>query len=264
MNKNIFFILTIVLSFKGYSQISGKIYNIKTKQPIQYVSVELLDKNKGALSDKLGFFTINSNDISANDSLSLRLIGYQSKKFMISDILNNQIDSFFLVPISYQLPEVNVTSQNNCETTLTGINTKSNGVFFQDVGYQLSVYCKNKSQLKNSVISKVRFKIRNEGKHNAPFRVHIYNILAPKEGFFVAMEWIYTDDSYFYMDELTRKKYRSQKYGQVLGAIESSKLDNYTYIKSLGGKWHKFIFPFLQEEGKSYNALIGAEITICE
>ena len=204
-----------------------------------------------------------------------------------------------MTPLSYQLPEVNVIPHNNCETTLTGINTKSNGVFFQDVGYQLSVYCKNESPLKKSVISKVRFKIRNEGKPNAPFRIHIYNvnlkdttpshellsenlivsspkkgwfiinvekynIQVPQEGFFVAMEWIYTDDSYFYMDELTRKKYRSQKYGQVLGAIQSSEIDNYTYIKTLGGKWIKYIFPFLKEQGISYHALIGAEITTCE
>jgi len=309
MNIYIHLIFSLLLIFPSFGntqtikKISGKILDAEIKKPIQYVTVEIEGKNKGALTNKTGFFTFNIDETFNKDSLSIRIIGYQPKKIAVKEFLKNNKaghlnNPIYIEPLTYTLPEVVFSSDKECEKVLSGVNTKSNSALIWGVGYQFSVYCQNKQSLKNGVISKVRFYLKNEGKPKTPFRIHIYsvnlidttpgiellhenlivsadkakwfevdvekyNIPLPKEGIFVSMEWIYTDEKYYYISEPHRKKHSSQQYGQVLGAIEGSKLDNYTYFKKLGGKWNKFIYPPLYEEGKTYNALIGAEITYC-
>ena len=277
--------------------ISGMVFNKETTQPLQYVAVEIEGKNIGVLTDKTGLFLLDINKTVSTDSLSLRILGYELKKISIKDILLKNDNSIFLTPLTFTLPEVTVSVDKNMPKIMLGINSKRNSVFFMRVGNQLAVFCENKNQSIDGRISKVRFYLGREGEHQTPFRIHVYSvnlkdttpgnellnenlivfsdkrkwfeidiekykINVPPEGFFVSMEWIYTDDSYFFMDEPARKKYRSKQYGQTLGAIQSSEFGNITYIKSLGGEWVKFINPFLQKENKSINALIGAQVTI--
>ena len=309
MNRYIYFItsLFLMISFCGHAQttkkIFGKIIDAQSQKPLQYVTIEVEGKNKGVLTDQTGFFALNVDETFNDDSVSIRIIGYQPKKKAVKEFLRNNKtghlnEPIMLDPFAYVLPEVVFSSKKECEKVLSGVNTKTNSALIWGVGYQFSVYCQNNYPLKNGIISKLRFYLKNEGNPQTPFRVHIYsvnltdttpeiellpenlivsadkakwfevdvkkyNISSPKEGFFVSMEWIYTDDKYYYIHEPHRKKYRSKQYGQVLGAIKGSKLSDYTYFKKLGGKWYKFIYPPLQEEGKTYNALIGAEIIYC-
>ena len=282
------------------NELLGYIYCNESKLPIQYATVELVDNNIGALTNKKGYFSISLTKKNNNGLVGIRMLGYKPKSLKLDSWSKNKIDTIYLIKDTIDLKEVTISSQKiNCPPYLLGINTKSNAVFFENVGNQIAVFCKNENNNKNGKINSLRFYIKSGGKYNAPFRVHLYsvgkdglpneellrenlivaankkkwfevdvdslNITIPKAGFFIAMEWIYTDESFHYLSEANRKKYSQQQYGQKLGAVESKELNDYTYLKRLGGKWYKFIIPNLQKESISYNALINGKVTYsCE
>lgn len=289
-------LIPICSKAQNSTEFSGYVYSNETKLPIQYATIELIDNNIGALTNKQGYFSMFLTEKNKNGLLNIRMLGYKPQSQDLNSFIKSKKDTIYLIKDTINLTEVIINSQDaNCPQEFIGINEKSNAVFLENVGSQIAVFCKNINPNKNGKINSLRFYIKSGGKYNAPFRVRIYdvgeagnpgrellkenlvvtankkkwfdvnvdslNISVPKLGFFIAMEWIFTDESYYYLSEANRKKYTKQQYGQSLGAIEGSKLDNYTYIKSLGKGWSKVVFPFLQEVGKSYNALINAKVT---
>jgi len=170
------------------------------------------------------------------------------------------------------------------------------------LGTKMAVYCKNPNPSVKGKINVVKFYIGEDGIYNAPFKVHIYNlnvadstpgkdlildnlvvsadkkgwfevnvakynIDAPAEGFFVAMDWIFTKEEYK-QDTVKYKSngedYTTQGYGQTIGTVtDSPDLGSVTFFKSLGGRrWGRFSLP--DEQGKRHiiNALMQAEVSV--
>jgi hypothetical protein len=171
------------------------------------------------------------------------------------------------------------------------------------LGTKLAVLCKNPNKLLKGKINQVAFYIGKEGMYNAPFKVHIYSVNVadttpgkdlimdnlvvtadtvgwfkvnvsnygidvPADGFFVAMEWIYTKADYMQRDTASSNNdgFTTQNYGQTIGTVtDDPNMRSLTYFKDMGGRhWGKFILP--DEQGKNHviNALIQAEITVKE
>lgn len=288
--------ITMYSEAQGLNELLGYIYCNESKLPIQYATVELEENGIGALTNKKGYYSISLTKNTNNGLVGIRMLGYKPKTLKLDSWSKNKIDTIYLIRDTIDLKEATISSQKiNCPPYLLGIKTKSNAVFFENAGNQIAVFCKNVNESKKGKINSLNFYIKSGGKYNAPFRVHLYdvdenglpgkellkenlivaankkkwfevdvdslNITIPKTGFFIAMEWIYTDESFHYLSEANRKKYRQKQYGQILGAVESKELNDYTYLKRLGGKWYKFIIPNLQKESISYNALINAKVT---
>ena len=98
-------------------------------------------------------------------------------------------------------------------------------------------------------------------KGNAWFKIDVskYKILVPKNGYFVAMEWIFTDKKYFYEIQISGKK--DTMYGQCLGRISDEKVVPNSWSYGLGTVWRKNEKPS-KFQGKIiyYNQLISSEI----
>lgn len=84
--KNFIVALLCLISGNSFAQtitVKGKIYDNETKEPINGATVQLLSNNAiGATSNISGAFMLS--DISANDSLIVKYIGYKSIKVSVS------------------------------------------------------------------------------------------------------------------------------------------------------------------------------------
>lgn len=94
----------------GYSQLySGKVIDNESKAPIQFVTIGIINKNKGTLSDETGKFKINLESQYYKDSIRLSIIGYESKSFLVKDFRDFLQDSGKIVKLNkkiYSLTEV--------------------------------------------------------------------------------------------------------------------------------------------------------------
>lgn len=82
--KNILpIILLLLTNFLGHSQeivMSGQIINSKTKKPIEFVNIGVLNKNLGTVSGLNGEFNINASEEYFTDSITISHINYYSVK----------------------------------------------------------------------------------------------------------------------------------------------------------------------------------------
>jgi len=138
---------------------------------------------------------------------------------------------------------------------------------------QVAVFMENNDKVKG-IIKQVSFYISKNPAFKAPFRIRIYkvnkdgspgedlifeNIIhsakrknkwleidvshyripIPLGGYFVAMEWIYTNNKFFYIQEIGDEK--KQVYGQCLGntLCELSGNQQITWLYALGKGWRK-------------------------
>jgi hypothetical protein len=213
----------------------------------------------------------------------------------------NKIIKTALIFISIPLVSFSQTGKV-ASNVILGVNVKETDKDGKmPLGTKMAVYCKNPNQSVKGKISVVRFYIGEEGIYNAPFKVHIYSLNAadstpgsdlildnlivsadkkgwfevnvskygidvPANGFFVAMDWIFTKSDY--KQDTTKYKshgedYTTQGYGQTIGTVtDSPDLGSITYFKTLGGRrWGRFTLP--DEKGKTHiiNALMQAEVS---
>ena len=169
------------------------------------------------------------------------------------------------------------------------------------IGEQIAVYMKPKTDYP-AIIKFVSFhiekKTRGFKRANTPFRIRIYGvdtisrgpgqdliiedlivsgpkkggwftvdvssyqIPVPENGFFVAMEWIYTDDKYFYTYiNKYNNNMKETKYGQSLHIYWWNK-ESISWRNPLGKKWIKdeISIPLIGKGLKKANAAIYCEI----
>ena len=114
--KHIYTLLFVLLlsqfTFGNTITISGKVLNNK-QQALQYVSIGIINKTIGTVSDKYGSFTLklNEDQVSENDTLRFSMIGYSSKSFSVSEIKNNSSLNVQLSEKIEPIPEAVITSK---------------------------------------------------------------------------------------------------------------------------------------------------------
>jgi hypothetical protein len=182
------------------------------------------------------------------------------------------------------------------------VDKEFGGIFSgSSIGKQVAVYMKTQTNYP-AIIKSVSFhiekKTRGFKRANTPFRIRIYGvdtisrgpgqdliiedlivsgpkkggwftvdvssyqIPVPENGFFVAMEWIYTDDKYSYTYV---NKYKNNvtetRYGQTLSMFFGNK-ESISWINPLGKKWIKeeISLPLIGKGLKKVNAAIYCEI----
>lgn len=95
-------------------ELSGKLLSKKDKDPVEFASIHIRDKNIGTLSNEDGNFTIKLPRESANDSVYFSCVGYIPLKLKIGDLLPKG-NIIFLDVNSIQLKEVMVKPVNLSE-----------------------------------------------------------------------------------------------------------------------------------------------------
>ena len=99
-------ILTITLNFLGYAQnikMNGLIIDSDTKEPVEFVNIGILNKNKGTISNLKGEFNLTIPKRFETDSITISHINYYSVKILATNFKNRTV---FLEPKTTELSEV--------------------------------------------------------------------------------------------------------------------------------------------------------------
>lgn len=182
--------------------IHGKVVNEK-KNALKYVNIGIPGKSIGTVSDDNGYFnlSIDQQKVSEEDSLKFSLIGYNSKSFLLNNILPS--DSSFQIELQQkaeELKEVLITTNKYLRKTIgTGHKSLINMVVNfsipdspdQNLGSQIGrKFSIGKSGAK---IESFSFYISQNNYDNVKFRINIYSIKNGKPGVSILKENIYLD-----------------------------------------------------------------------
>jgi hypothetical protein len=116
LHKKLLFILIVLISFsaiaqqrkQGYVTISGAVYDISARLPIEAVAV-LSSSGKGTLTDSLGKYSIT---VRWTDSIWFSMLGKTTIKYSVDTIANlDQFNIMIHLRVG-DLPEVKVRSKN--------------------------------------------------------------------------------------------------------------------------------------------------------
>ena len=272
--------------------ITGTIKSIYEMEPLEFVGVQLNIAGLGTITDKKGNFSILINKEELNDSLTISSLGFESAIFPVSGFMRNSEHIVYLKPRVVNLSQVEIKASDFKSYSVGNHRIISFGSIYIDTqGQQTALFIENKKH-KYGTVGSVSYYLSRKGNTNSPFRVRIYerdsitmkpgndllkeviiakpkmdggwfkidvsqfNIEAPAEGFYVAIEGIFPNDyqnegSDFVDIAATDDVPNTISYGQSLGY--SNKNGENTWHYSLAHTW-------FQLKEQNYNVMISAEV----
>lgn len=288
-----------IFSIEGTAQnikLAGRIVEQGKNKPLSFVTIEVKSLAIGTYTDTDGYFTISIPKKNQNDAIDFYALGYEKKKMIINNLLKSENQIIKLKQKFFNIKEVKVKPK---KTKVIKLGVKQKKPWRYQItnvfGAQYGHYIRNKDNLSGFVKS-VSFYIAGVGHTDTPFRIRVYKhdknkncpgedilnknlivqnkngegwytvdvsdyyIRFPKNGMHVMMEWVYTDDKYYYLKKLVRKDnpetLKPRKfYGQSIGNVMKQKEICFWHT-GLGNKWTK-----VDAEYKGYiNVMINAEI----
>lgn len=109
MKRFILAVLLTILSFAANAQVTGKVIDAKTREPLDFVSVYYDGKNCGETTDETGRFVIKED--SAWHELSIVSMGYVTKVIQLKEFGKNKNLTIKLEPESRTLAGVTVSAK---------------------------------------------------------------------------------------------------------------------------------------------------------
>ena len=272
------------------AQLKGVVVDKDTKEPLPFTSIGLKDEQVGALTNEHGLFIVPAPTKADHDTLLVTALGYNRRAIAVKRGVNLENLVIELPKRAIALQGVTVKSGKIKNLGLgSRENTPGEGMIQGLPGSQYAFFVKNDKQKKLGNVRTVSFYIGENGFPREPFRVRIYkadgnynspntdlltenvvvsapaggqwytvdltpyNIVAPEEGFFVAMEWVVSGDKFFatnFMDNYT-------PYGQIMRPTYEFK-ESRTWNYTIGRGWN--LITTANQNGLRYNAMIRAEV----
>ncbi|WP_047790323.1 carboxypeptidase-like regulatory domain-containing protein [Tenacibaculum mesophilum] len=228
----VIFFFTSLYLFSQKKQVT--IIDSQTNDHIQYANIEYIKSKIKTFSDSLGYFKLDKN---ISDKVIINVLGYEPKVLQSEKIK----DTIFLKPKTIILDEVSI---NTNFKKIYGYHSKKGKFLGSSVKRAVvAIYIQNKNKNTEHFISTLHFKIKKRGKHISIVRPHLYtintktqlpdkeildynilikekqkgkktlsidisdkNITFPKEGVFIALEWVgNTNDIDFGYNEIKKE-----------------------------------------------------------
>ncbi|PNW25766.1 carboxypeptidase-like regulatory domain-containing protein [Formosa algae] len=269
--KKLLAITIFLISNLCFSQIKSKIINSETKEKIPYVNIWVENENIGTTSNENGEFEL---EVDNSKVILFSAIGFETKKIS-SDSIKNILE---LKPITTELEEVVIKSKKLTKKLKIGKFKKSkishyfgcgmtpwiSARFFKyDKKYDQISFLQKIRLLTESDIENAKFNIRlygvnekgepdgyiydeniigiaKKGKKITEVNVSNLNITFPKEGFFIAIEWLIIESNKFehnYNIQGYEKTIAGFSYEPAIGTVPAETDENsWIYIQ---GKWTK-------------------------
>jgi len=276
------------LSWAQGDRITGRVVDAQSKEPIPFASIGLREEQTGALTNEYGFFQLAMPVRSVDDSIIVMALGFKRTALLVK---RGQMEDLIIELPRQSIKLDNVTIEaSKVKPMLLGARSNNPGMgMIQGMpGSQYATLMKNEKGKKLGFIRSVSFFIGENGFPREPFRIRLYkadgnynspntdmllenvvvsaarggewftvdmtpyNIPAPEEGFYVAMEWIVSGDKFYttnFMDNYT-------PYGQILRPTFEFK-DSRTWNYTIGRGWSLIT---LANGSSRYNAMIRAEV----
>ena len=171
------FILFILISNSLFAQtFSGKVIESKSKLPIKFVNIGIVDRNIGTTSDVFGNYKIVIDSLFDNYSLLFSCIGYLPHKMKVADFKKLTSWDIQLQKKTYELDEI-VINPKKFKQQILGIKSKSKRMQagFKDnkLGYELGLLLKVK---KSAFLEKVDISIAVCTYDSIFYRLNIYRV----------------------------------------------------------------------------------------
>ncbi|MFK7814378.1 MAG: carboxypeptidase-like regulatory domain-containing protein [Maribacter sp.] len=167
------------VSLFAQNSAEGIIKDSETNEPIPYVNIGIVKKDRGTVSTNEGKFELEIPSNLMNDTIKLSTIGYQSKSMLARDFITVlKVNSIIkLLPEIMELDEVVVTNKNLKEK-IFGNTTKKKifkGVCGQaDPGVELGIKIKIKDS--PTYIEKFHVNVVSNTSERVKFRMNFYNL----------------------------------------------------------------------------------------
>lgn len=114
----------IGFAFSAHAQmLRGKVFDAQTRQPLPYANLGVRGKSVGGITDATGAFAIDFSKATANDSVVISYVGYQSRAFALQSLAAEKNHVFYLTPTSKELAEVVILSKQ--EKIILGNDSRS-------------------------------------------------------------------------------------------------------------------------------------------
>jgi len=160
----------------------GKVLDKETNLPLAYVSVGVLNKSRGTVSDTIGQFGFSITTGYFSDSLQFSIVGYNSLRVAVKDFISNVDKSIKLTVNVTQLADVIVASsisRTNSEIIgrqasgkLTQISIHNKTSVEETVGSEMGMVYKTNRQ--NAILKDFNFYISENNFNYIKFRVNVY------------------------------------------------------------------------------------------
>ena len=186
----IIFIWTIVSqtfaqsSPAGNSVIQGFVLARESNAPLPYVSIGILDKPIGTVSDTSGHFIFNITHENFTDTLQLSMVGYTTFKISVGDFMTDDDKTIRLSVNVKQLEEVDFTKsfqRTNTEiigrqsvSKLLQVSAHNKTSADETIGSEMGMRYTTKE--KNAVIRDFNFYVSANNFDFIKFRVNIYSV----------------------------------------------------------------------------------------
>ena len=152
-----YFLLSLypILSLSQTSKIEkiilkGLINDKETNKPLAYVSIGLLEKPLGTISDSNGNYILTIFEENKTDTIQLSLVGYTTKRFLVSEMLESVHQIITMDRKDYVLPDI-VISNRNINTRIIGRQSSSKLI-------QISIH--NKKSVEGTIGSEMGMRVK--------------------------------------------------------------------------------------------------------
>ncbi|GAA4022484.1 hypothetical protein GCM10022409_02780 [Hymenobacter glaciei] len=266
--------------------IQGQVLDAKTRQPVPYASLSLLNEHNWTLANATGHFELAGVKKSGNDMLLIEGPGYLPR----SVVLHNRALTDTTLTLDKAAKAPKVQPANSAQVVIRRLGSLAKkpgeGMIQGLMGSQFALFMEPSPKHQVGSVRNVSFFIGDTGFPKESFRVRIYradgpnhspgtNLLAenlivaapgggqwftvdiapyavevPREGFYVGMEWIVAHEPTAFQDNYT-------PFGQVLRPTFEFK-ESMTWTFAVGNGWH--LLPLRNAASRAYNAMIRAEI----
>lgn len=288
-----------ILSFQlANAQLTGRIKDSESDEPIPYANVQVLDKNSGASSDEQGKFILPDADSAA--TIVISATGYETLQTAWSK------DAVVLLhKTNVRLQEVTINSNRRGSLFKTGTYKKSgirmhfavNKVpwilvryFPYDTAYRntpflKSVMVETESDVKDAVFNLMLYRKSKEGlpgeflytgniighakkgKHNTVIDLSGYDIAFPEEGLCIGIEFMLVAQNQYTIDvvENGKRNRKELQYAPRIGALPVAVNDQAMIFSR--GKWEKLQLntePYLPKAYQGKYSLFAMELTLSD
>ena len=148
----ILFILLFFLfssPFQAQNIYKGRVVDVKTQKPLEFVNIGVIGKNIGTCSLSSGLYQLNLSDIETEDTLVFSLIGYISDTIVVGDYkqkYKSRVGIIFLFPLVLPFQE-KLYSDEEMSSKVIGNrhNSKSKKIGFEnehlgaEIGIKISI-----------------------------------------------------------------------------------------------------------------------------
>lgn len=269
MKIALYILVVFSVSTSSYSQVSGVIKDANSEKAIPYANIAVFNSSKGTSANANGVFTISS--ASYGDTIVISAVGYEKAFHRLA----NESSNLYLEPKIYQIPELEVSSNNaSIVKVIEPFKKRSrvayyvcfgspwmNGrIFHYSPEYSQTPFIKEIRVLTKSKITGAKFNLRllnvtdagvpeedlltenlivevAKGTNKSIIDISQYRFQFPPSGICIALEWLIIDENIYYSRSKSPDSgERKNRFEPKFGLLELGEESNsWTY---LGGNWH--------------------------